>query len=202
MILRQAACKRLLLIGMVLGATAVHSFAEGTSQWSCAFGKGAWNPADWFFVSLRDMPGPATWIQKDACVENDGKTTSMLLKKKFSGDITMVSTMAFADRMAPTLMIATRLGDLKNGDKEYDEDLDITLWDEGINVWRHRTANGKSSFDKVAYCQFKVQKNTKYKLQVVKKGKSCRSPWRITCSAIWPIGFRRTSMWASWPAKE
>jgi len=171
MILNQVNCCILLVIGMVLGTTATVLPTEDSGQLYCSFSKGAWNPEDWFFVSLRDLPGTNKWIQKDGFIANDGNTISMLLKKKFKGDLMISSTMAFADLQAPTIFIATKLGDLPKGGKEYDEDLEITLWHEGINVWRHTMVNGKSVFAKVAYYQFKLLKDTKYKLQVIKKGK-------------------------------
>jgi len=116
------------------------------------------------------MAGRSEWLQKADCIENDGNHTSMVYQKKFSGDVTVSATMAFADRMAPAIVIVSKLGDA-DGARVFDEHIEITMWDEGVNIWRLHTVNGKSLWELTAFSKFKLTKNTPYKLAVTKKGK-------------------------------
>ena len=156
---------------LLMSVGPLSSSAGETNTWSCRFGRGAWQTGDWFFVERRDMPSNPEWIQKDDCVENDGRHTSMLLKKKFAGDVTLRATMAFADRMAPSIVIATGVGKTPDGKTVYNEHLEVVLFDEGINVWTLHTVDNRSIWKLTAFCRFKLTGNTAYKLQVTKKGK-------------------------------
>lgn len=151
-------------------ASALLSAGE-IDQVSSSFNKNAWNPSDWIFVKRRDMAGRSEWLQKNDCIENDGNHTSMVYKKKFKGDMTVSSTTAFADRMAPAIVIVSKIGDSTDGAKAFDEHVEIVIYDEGVNIWRLHTVDGRSLWEKTAFWKFKLTKNTLYKLEVTKKGK-------------------------------
>ena len=158
------------IMTMTLGLTTGFSYTEEGHPIACSFQQGKWISSEWMFVKRRDMAGRSEWLQKANCIENDGHHTSMVYKKKFSGDVTISMTTAFANRMAPALVIVTKLGDA-DGATVFDEHVEITMWDEGVNIWRLHTVNGKSLWELTAFSKFKLSQNTPYKLEVTKKRK-------------------------------
>jgi hypothetical protein len=148
---------------------------KGNPIYSCIFTAQGWDTKDWMFVHRRDMKNRDEWTQKEDCLESKeadpDSHTSMVYAKQMSGDLTVSCTMAFADRMAPSLVLVSKLGADAQQRQEYDSHIEIVLWDEGINVWSHHTHEGKDVWQRTAYYQFPLTKNTKYKLQVTKKGK-------------------------------
>ena len=155
---------------MTLGLASISSYAEEVHQIVCSFQRDKWTSSEWMFVKRRDMAGRSEWLQKADCIENDGNHTSMVYKKKFSGDVTVSATTAFMDRMAPAIVLVSKLGDA-DGARVFDEHIEITMWDEGVNIWRLHTVDGKSLWEKTAFWKFKLTKNNMYKLEVTKKGK-------------------------------
>ena len=90
----------------------------------------------------------------------------MVLNKTFGGDVTITSTMDFAYRMAPLIVLAPELGRDAKGRAEYREHYEIVLFDKGVNVWHHSYADGKPSWVKAAKAEFPLKPNIKYRLQV------------------------------------
>ena len=156
-------------------------------EFSCSFGKDQWQSNKWIHVKSPRWDYQGKWIQKDNHIENqvpDGATpkdllgkvagqtyTSMVLKEKFKGNVTISSNMEFTDRMAPLIVIAPELGENTNGIPEYREHFEIVLFDKGFNVWHHIFKNGKPSWKKAAYSNFTLKPNTRYTLQVKLTGK-------------------------------
>ncbi|MEO8205194.1 MAG: hypothetical protein ABI615_03380 [Chthoniobacterales bacterium] len=132
-------------------------------DFSCSFAKGAWKPDEWLFVK-GPMPGTPSWIQREDSIENDGGSTNMLLKAPFKGNVTIRSTMAFQDKLAPLIIIASKIKDDGKGNNIYDGPyLEIVIWNKGVNVWRDGAR-------RVAFYEFPMEKNVKYPLEVTKKG--------------------------------
>ena len=169
-----------LLCGYVLFAVASPLAAGDAFQ--CGFGQGGWDRADWELVKSPRWPHFGDWHQRADHIENKtpaeatpkellgkraGETyTSMVLKKRFQGSVTISSTMAFADRMAPLLVIAPDLGRDAQGRAEYREHFEIVIYDKGVNVWHHSYADGKPSWKKACYSTFPLEPNTPYTLTV------------------------------------
>jgi len=146
-----------------------------------SFSTGKWNPSEWILVKSPRWDHFGGWIQRDYFIENEippgskpeeliGKYahktyTSMVLNRKFNLNITISSTMEFADRMAPIIVIAPDLGKDKKGRNEYREHFEIAIFDQGVNVWHHYFKDGKPSWKKAAYFRFKLKPNTKYTLK-------------------------------------
>lgn len=101
------------------------------------------------------------WIQRDTHIENKtpkdakpvelvsaraGETyTSMVLKNKCSGEITVRCRLEFSDQMAPLIVITPELGRDKQGRREYRRYFEIVIYDKGVNVWHHYHKKGKPS---------------------------------------------------------
>jgi hypothetical protein len=143
--------------------------------YSCTFSEHGWNADDWMFVRRSDYNSTDQWLQKADHIENmdaaSNSFTSMVLKKKWQGDFHISAGMAFTDRMAPEVMLASNLGTDAQGRPEYEKRMEVVLFDQGINVWLLDKVNGKTTWIKTAYNQFPLQKNTPYQLQVTRKGK-------------------------------
>lgn len=163
--------KVMLLMYMTLGLTPALLPAGETNKIACSFGKGGWNPSEWMFVKRRDMSGRSEWRQDSDFIANDGTHTSMVFTKKHKGDIKVSVSMAFVDRMAPSIVIVSKLGTAADGANVFDEHVEIVLWDEGVNIWHLHTVDGKSLWELSAFAKFKLTKNNPYTLEAVKRGK-------------------------------
>jgi len=150
-------------------------------SFACSFERGKWDPNDWTLVKSPRWEPMGEWIQRDTHIENKtpkdakpaelvsawaGETyTSMVLKNKCSGDITVRCRLEFADQMAPLIVIAPELGRDKQGRREYREHFEIVIYDKGVNVWHHYHKKGKPSWEKAAYCRFPLKPNVPYQLE-------------------------------------
>jgi hypothetical protein len=167
---------RLLVLAVVLFPVPVLRAAEEPNPlYSCTFTPAGWNAKDWMFVRRRDMKTRDEWIQGAEFITNPDTTpdghTSMVYGQKLQGNLTVTATMAFADRMAPSIVLASKLGDDATGKREYEQHIEIVLWEQGINVWSHHTEAGKSIWKQTAFSRVPIEKDKKYPLQVTKKGK-------------------------------
>ncbi len=168
------------------GAVALAQEAK-PALYSCTFSKEGWKAADWRLVARPDWGRVGSWVQKEDRIENavpaDAEPeemlskraketyTSMVYGKKLTGDVTITSKMAFAHRMAPSIVITAKLGTDPKGQTYHGEHFEIVLFDQGVNVWHHIYRDGKASWTKAAFARFPLKKDTPYELKVVKKGK-------------------------------
>jgi hypothetical protein len=117
-------------------------------------------------------------VPKDATPEElEGKRaaeacSSMVYKQKATGNVTISSTMAFAHRMAPLILLTPHLAENARGQKECSERFEIVLFHEGVNIWRHSLRDGKLTYRKAAFARFRLEKDTPYRLEVKKAGKT------------------------------
>ncbi len=178
-----------LMLGAFLSASLKSTFADAPAQtksntqmtdtankpYSCTFSEHGWNAADWMFARRSDMESRDEWTQKETYIENKSDSshsfTSMVYRHPWKGNFTASADMAFADRMAPSIVLAWEFGKDAQGRQEYLTHMELVLFDQGINVWLHRTVDGKPVWIKTAYARFALQKDTKYQLQVSRKGK-------------------------------
>ncbi len=138
----------------------------------CTFGSDSWSPSDWQFVKRRDAAGQCAWIQRKDCIENDGDHTCMLHRDLCKGDVTVSATMAFADRMAPSILMVSKTSAGADGVRFIDEHVEITVWDQGVNIWRHHTVNGESRWEKAAFWTFSLAKDCRHTIDVARNGKA------------------------------
>lgn len=153
-----------------------------TNIFSCSFAQGAWNEKDWLMVRRPDWDHSGSWVQKNGFIENQvpqythpeelrGKLesqthVSMVYKEKVKPGITVSATVQFAERMAPLIVLAGKIGEDTKGRKQYVEQYEIVLFDQGINIWFMKMETGVPFWRKVAYCRFPLIKDTKYMLEV------------------------------------
>jgi hypothetical protein len=152
------------------------------AEFKCSFAKGKWSQNDWIRVKSARWEYLGGWIQKNNYIENvipfgaepkallgklAGQTyTSMVMKEKIKGDITIVSDMEFTFRMATLIVIAPTLGQNTNGVPEYREHFEVVIFDKGVNVWHHFFKDGKPFWKKAAYSNFTLKPNIRYTLEV------------------------------------
>lgn len=157
---------------------------EKTTQtlFHCSFAKSQWKQNEWILVQRPDWDHFGSWVQRDSHIENQTPSdatpeqliskrasetyTSMVLNRKFNVPVTISSTMEFSDRMAPSIVIAAKLGKNKNGSSEYLQHYEVVLFDKGINLWRHEFKDGKSVWKKLSVLRFSLQPNVPYNLSV------------------------------------
>ncbi len=148
----------------------------------CSFAQNAWSPKQWILVKSPRWNYFGGWVQRADCIENQtpagvpekdllGKRaaetyTSMVLDRRFSGNITVQAGMEFTDRMAPLIVIAPVLGRDGKGRPEYREHFEVVIFDRGVNVWHHFFDNGRPSWIKAAYWRFPLEANHRYRLTV------------------------------------
>lgn len=187
--------KKTLIFALFVFAAAV--FCEAKTVYECSFAKDKWKAADWVIVKSPRWPFIGAWIQekdhikntvpkdasqKDMLGKRAGETyTSMILKDKFKGNITISSTMSFDHRMAPLLVITPAYGKDAKGAPEHREHFEIVLYDKGLNVWHHYYTNGKPHWRKAAYMRADFKPGKKYKLAVKLKFTKKGPMMIITC---------------------
>ena len=120
----------------------------------------------------------ANQVPEDATAEDlEGKRaaeacSTMLYREKVTGDFVVSSTMAFAHKMAPLVLLASDLSTNAKGQKVCSERFEVVVFNEGVNVRRHFFKDGKLAYQKVAFARFALQKDTPYRLEVKKAGKT------------------------------
>ena len=157
--------------------------ASAEPLFNCSFAKGGWDPNEWTLVKSPRWDHFGSWVQRDLYIENQTPAdaepadltskphaaetyTSMVLKKQFTGRVTISATMEFTDRMAPLIVISSELGEDKKGRTEYREHYEIVLFEKGVNIWHHYFKNGKPYWKKAAYSHFSLKPNIQYKIKV------------------------------------
>lgn len=158
------------------------------SIYACTFAAGNWKQADWLRVKYPQGEHFGDWGQCDGCIANTVPTSAtpeelqgkyaaetyscMVYKERIKGDVSVASTMSFAYKMAPLIVLIPALSEDAKGRKQCSERFEIVIYDEGVNVWRHFVKDGKLSYRKAAFANFRLEKDTKYQLQVTKTGKT------------------------------
>lgn len=162
----------------------------------CSFARGAWDAADWLPVKRADWDHYGQWRQADDCIENmtpavtdpaalawkeeegipAGDTlisrthASMVYARLVTGDFTVAATLAFADRMAPSIVLGTLTDSARPTHKQYRESYEIVLWDNGINIWRQSLPEGRVEWTLLAFLTFTCLPDTRYTLRVCREG--------------------------------
>jgi hypothetical protein len=160
------------------------------SSFSCTFAREAWQPKDWIMVkSARWDFFQENWIQKDDCIQNpvpdrpiktwydrtkgDESYTSMVYGRKFQGDVVVKTTLEFDPKFAPLIVLANDLGKSPKGQPEYRDHTEIVFFINGINVWTHMydEQKKKPTWQLLAFNRITLKPNTRYPVEVSKKGK-------------------------------
>jgi hypothetical protein len=167
--------------------TSYPAAAAGKAIYGCAFTAGGWRRADWIPAGNPRMDF-GRWVQEDGRIANAvppsatpkelrGKFApqtyaSMVYREKLTGDMTITSTMDFAERMAPLIVLAPDLADSAGGQKQLGERFEVVIFDEGVNIWRHMLKDGKLAYRLASFARFPLQSETRYTLEVKKSGKT------------------------------
>ena len=168
------------------------------------FSAGRWNRDDWVEVRhggwdrgspIRQMPdcimnfSDDSWSDEELFNKHQTDVfSSLITRRRYSAPATIASTMSFDHRMAPALVIAGRIEKDSIGRPEFRDMYEIVLFDDGINVWRHRHPDGaeKSDIMKVAGLRRKYFPRRKYRLEAkirpIKLYGSGRAAMEITVS--------------------
>lgn len=157
-------------------------------RYTTKFGEGQWQATDWQAVTRPDWGFKGGWVQRPEAIENAvpaDATPAQLLKERvketyagmvrptpLSTDFRLSSTMEFADRMAPSLLLVSHLGPAEAGYRACLQHLEIVLFDQGLNVWSHQREGDRSTWLKVAWWRFELHPDTPYRLTVERTGPS------------------------------
>jgi hypothetical protein len=145
------------------------SNVNASDIYSCKFNKDGWKSNDWIYVRRPDLKQDLdeAWIQGENYIENNNPThSSMVYGKNLEGNLTVSATMSFLDKMAPSIILASKLDENEKSQMEYKEHFEIVLYNKGINVWLHHYRNGKSHWTKNAFWEFRLEKDKKYLMTV------------------------------------
>lgn len=171
------------------GSAAVNAADVPTDPiYTCTFAAGNWKQADWLRVKYSQGEHFGDWVQRDGYIANtvpsnatpeelQGKYAAetyscMVYKERLKGDVSVASTMSFAYKMAPLIVLSPALSEDAKGRKQCSERFEIVIFDEGVNIWRHFVKDGKLTYRKAAFASFRLEKDTKYRLKVTKTGKT------------------------------
>ena len=168
-----------LLIVFTLITIAIHA---KDVLYQCDFSKGKWEASEWQIIKSPRWSYIGDWEQHPDHIANKvpknaseeemlnkraGETyTSMILKEKFSQNLTITSTMSFDYRMAPAIVITPGYGKDADDNLEHREHFEIVLFDKGLNVWHHYYTDGKPYWKKAAFIDADFESKNKYSLSV------------------------------------
>ena len=142
-----------------------------------SFGRGKWNAEDFSIVKSPRFDGVGSFVQEADHIVNSvpggasledllscpAAYCAMMHKAELSGNVLIASRMSFDHRMAPLIVIAPEMGKSADGRyPEFREHYEIVLYDEGLNVWHHRYADGKPSWYRLAYLTDRYEAKTVY----------------------------------------
>ena len=148
------------------------------------FSEGKWNRAEWIDVRHGEWNRGAPWHQLSDSVMNahvpglsDEELfrnhqaemySSMVMTNLFTAPASFVCDMSYEHRMAPGFVVAGELGYDKSGRAEYRTFYEIVLFEDGINIWRHRRAmnEAKSKIDNMAYLVRPFERRRRYSVAV------------------------------------
>jgi hypothetical protein len=158
------------------------------SIYACTFVTGKWNQADWLRFKYPQGEHFGDWVQSEGYVTNTVPSNAtpeelqgrfaaetyscMVYRGRVNGDVSVASTMSFAYKMAPLIVMAPALSEDAKGRKQCSVRFEIVIFDEGVNIWRHLVKDGKLTYRKAAFANFRLEKDTKYRLKVTKTGKT------------------------------
>jgi hypothetical protein len=155
--------------------------------YACTFTPDGWSRADWIRVKNPYDKHFDDWVQQEECITNGAPVSgvpaetrdkevantyaSMVYKEKITGNLTVTATMAFTNRLAPLIVFTPDLVENPQGLKEHRNHVEVVIFGEGVNIWRHFVQDGKLKCRKAAFAVFPLQKDTRHTLEVTKKGK-------------------------------
>ena len=164
--------------------------AVSAEEYSTTFERGKWNPQTCLPVKSPRFNYMGDMVQMDDHITNrtpdlpddvilkkhgEDVYSCIMLRKKFTGNSLISSTMSFDHRMAPLIVIAGEIGKSAKGEAEHREHYEVVLFDEGINIWHHTYRDGKPGWYKAAFLKAKFLPKKRYDLQVklsyTKRGK-------------------------------
>ena len=181
-----------------------------------SFARNQWDPADFQIVKSPRFAGVGAFIQEADHIVNavPGEKSqdellscpeaycAMFHKVELSGDVSVASRMSFDHRMAPLIVIAPEMGRSADGRwPELREHYEVVLYDEGLNVWHHRYADGKPSWYRMAYLMDRFAAQTVYDLEVQIQMTAKGPQMSILCNGrqfgcAMPFHFTGESYWA------
>jgi len=158
-----------------------------SGDYACRFAPDGWDEQDWIQVKSPRWDHPGGWVQRGEHIENRvppdaspaqllgvraGETySSMVLARAPVQDVRVRAVVSFDDRMAPLVVLAGPLGTDHRGAPEYRQQLEIALFDEGVNVWHHTwTEAGGPAWNKAAWWACDLAPATPHELVVERRG--------------------------------
>ena len=136
------------------------------------FSEGRWDRGAFFEARNNDLGRGSPIVQMPDCIMNANDPawsddelfknhqadvfSSLILTNRFRGNVAFSSRMSFDHRMAPALVVAGDFETDSQGRTAFLGMYEIVLFEDGINVWRHRRRSGeKAEIEKVAYARHK-----------------------------------------------
>lgn len=166
----------------ILGFLMVCLNGNAEPVFSAKFSKRTWNDKDWILAKEPDLNHCGNWVQRDDYIENElppdkpnatgleETFTSMVYKEKISGNFSATTTLEFLVNQSPGMILCGEIGNSDDNKPEYRESIEIYAWHKGVNIWRHVLKDGKWTYTLAAYGSFTLKPNTRYKLDVQRKG--------------------------------
>jgi hypothetical protein len=96
----------------------------------------------------------------------------MVFATKLAGDCTVSATFEIGAGAAPGIVLAQDWAADAEGRPQYGEFYEVIIYEKGINLWHHFARDGKRTYELAAYSTFALQPDTRYKLQVHRKGQT------------------------------
>lgn len=163
-------------------AAVVSISAAADEIFECEFKPGKWNKSDFIQVKSSRWPNingfrqeanhivnicPADATEKEMLSKRAAETyAAMIYKNPVRGSSKIKCEMSFDYRMAPSIVIAEKVGASDKGFPEFRTHYEVVLYDQGLNIWRHWFVNGKQVWRKIGSMKAKFLPKVKYEMEV------------------------------------
>jgi hypothetical protein len=109
----------------------------------------------------------------DGCSAGDGLGprgdefyVSLMTKDKVKPGVKVAGRMSFYPEMAPVLSFCNEFRQRPDGGYAFDKQIEVVIYNEGINVWRHFGPEVEPNYVRICYANFEMFPDTIYNLEV------------------------------------
>lgn len=148
----------------------------------CNFAQGKWDQD--LFMKARSPYSDdfGEWVQEPDCIANkipegcspeDGLGprgeefyVSLMTRNKIKPGVKVSSHMSFYPQMAPVLTFNNQFRLRPDGDYAFDKQVEVVIYNEGINVWRHFGPGIDPNYVRICYANFELLPDKIYNMEV------------------------------------
>lgn len=136
------------------------------------FEKGKWKTTDFRYVYSSRYKDTPQFTQENDCIVNqkgdrsewDFEYISLVTEEKYTSGVLLETNCSFEGYGAPILVLSDDIEKDEAGDWRYGRHFEVVVYEDGLNVWRLETVDGKFVPFSLLQNHFKVEADTVHQL--------------------------------------